>query len=371
MASCSSTQKDFKSLSHQSMKLPSGDIQFKESISEEEFKEDILLLRYALDKGYGAKGSVSDEIFDRVDLGLKNLAFIPKPIELCRKIGEAMSEFPDHHLKAKYRGTFCYKKNSEKVDVGNNLNDTKAAWKGIKTKGNIYTIAISQFTPGKWPGFLEFADEAMEKAKAIIIDLRGNGGGDDSIGFELAEKLAGQKIETPIAPAVRRNTPETLTLWDNYLNVLKNNSNNENMKNQLDIYIKENAKKMKKALAGEIEEFTTREIEKSDWKYDKSKGFQGPIYILQDKGCGSSGESTIDFFEFFPNVTKVGFNTAGMIHFGNIGIILLPHSGIQINIPTKANKYKDGRFIEFTGIKPDVLLEDGQDAYDYVLNELL
>jgi C-terminal processing protease CtpA/Prc len=85
---------------------------------------------------------------------------------------------------------------------------------------------------------------------------------------------------------------------------------------------------------------------------------------LQDKDCGSSGESTIDFFEYFPNVTKIGFNTVGMIHFGNVG---LPNSGLHIKMPTKANKYKDGRFIEFTGIEPDILLEDGQDAYEHAL----
>jgi C-terminal processing protease CtpA/Prc len=305
-----------------------------------------------------------------VDSALSDLTFIAKPMDMCKKIGEVMSEFPDHHLKAKYRGTFCYKKQSEIVNVGKNLNDTKGPWKGIKTKDGIYTIAISKFTPGKWPGFLEFADEAMKKAKAIIIDLRGNGGGDDSIGFELAEKLAGQKIETPIAPDVRRNTPETLTIWDNYLNVLKKNSNNEKMKKQLDIYIKENAQTMKKAFAGKIDEFTTRPTEDTGWKYDKTKGHQGPIYILQDKECGSSGESTIDFFEYFPNVTKVGFNTAGMIHFGNIGIVVLPNSSIQLNMPTKANKYKDARFIEFTGIKPDILLEESQDAYQHVLGIL-
>ena len=371
MASCSTTQKNFKGLTYKSIKLPIEEIQLKESLNKEEFKEDILHLRYALDRAYGAKGTISDDIFDKVDSALKDLNFIEKPMDMCKKLGTVMNDFPDQHLKAKYRGTFCYKKQSGKVNVGKNLNDTNKPWKGIKANDGVYTIAISQFTPGKWPDFLEFVDEAMDKAKAIIIDLRGNGGGDDSIGFELAEKLAGQKIETPIAPDVRRNTPEALIIWDNYLNVLKKNSNNENMRKQLDIYIKENAETMEKALVGQIDEFTTKPIEDTGWKYDKTKGYQGPIYILQDKECGSSCESSIDFFEYFPNVTKVGFNTVGMIHFGNIGIVILPNSSIQINMPTKANKYKDGRFIEFAGIKPDILLKDGQDAYEYVVNELL
>ena len=370
MSSCSTSKKDFKGLTYKSIKLPSGKIEFKKSINEKEFKEDILLLRYALDKAYGAKGTISDEIFEKVDSELSDLTFISTPLEMCKKIGEVMSVFPDYHLKAKYRGPFCYQKEIKKINVGKNLNDTEKPWKGIKSKDNIYTIAISQFSPGKWPGFFEFTKEAMKNAKAIVIDLRGNGGGDDSIGFELAEKLAGQKIETPIAPDIRRNTPETLTLWDNYLNVLKESSNNKRMNEQLDIYIKENAEKLKKVLAGEIDEFTTKPILATNWEYDKSKGYQGSIYVLQDKECGSSCESTINFFEYFPNVTRVGFNTAGMTHFGNIGIFLLPNSGIQINMPTKANKYKDGRFIEFTGIKPDIVLNSGQDAYEYVIQLL-
>jgi hypothetical protein len=368
--SCSSIKSDFNNLSYKSLILSERDSNFKELLSEEEFREDILLLRYSLERAYGARGTISDEIFEIVDRELSGLTFISKPIDICKKIGEVISKFPDSHLKAKYRGTFCYKKQSQKVNVGKNLNDTDNPWKGIKAKDGIYTIAISQFTPGKWPGFFEFADEALTKAKAIILDLRGNGGGDDSIGFELAEKLAGQKIETPIAPDVRRNNPETLTVWNNYLTVLKKDSNNESMKKQLDIYISDNKKNMDKVLNGQLEEFTTSPIKNTGWKYDKTKGCKGSIFILQDNECGSSCESTIDFFEYFPNVTKVGFNTKGMIHFGNIGIVVLPNSSIQINIPTKANKYKDDRFIEFTGIKPNIVLGDGEDAYDYVVHHL-
>ena len=118
MSACSTTNRNFKNLTYKSIKLPDGNIEFKKSINEDEFKEDILLLRYALDKAYGAKGTVSDGIFDKVDKALTNLAFESKPMDLCKKIGEALSEFPDHHLKAKYRGTFCYKKKFEKVNVG-------------------------------------------------------------------------------------------------------------------------------------------------------------------------------------------------------------------------------------------------------------
>jgi hypothetical protein len=329
------------------------------------------LLRYALDRAYGAKGTISDDIFKNVDKELKNLHFISSPQLLCQKIGEILIQFPDNHLKTKYLGNFCYQRKINKKNMGQNLNVSKDPWRGLKTKDGIYTIAISRFTPGNWPGFFEFVDEAKKHAKTIIIDLRGNNGGDDTIGYKLAEKLADQKIETPIAPDIKRNTPETLTIWENMLTLLKVGSSDKNLLYQIDIYLNNNSEIMNKVLNGEIEEFTSKPLIKTNWQYDKSKGFQGKIYILQDKDCGSSCESTIDFFEYFPNVTKVGYNTMGMIHFGNIGIVVLPHSSIQINMATKSNRYKDGRFIEFTGIKPDIELVDGQDAYEYVLNKLL
>lgn len=370
VSGCATMNKDFKGLSYKSLEFTKKP-DFKKELTVNEFQKDILLLRYGIEKGYGAKGTISESIFRKVDEALSHLTYTSDPIVLCKEIGKILSLFPDHHLKAQYRGKNCFDRKVNKVNVGHNLNKSEAPWKGFKEDNDTYTIAISKFSPGKWPGFHSFVDEAIQKAKTIIIDLRDNGGGDDSIGYQLAEKLAGQKVGTPIAPDVKRNSLDTLILWDNYLNVLKKSSQDPNMREQLESYINQNRKKKESVLNGELEEFTSSTSkEDSKWKYDSSKGFQGKIFILQNQDCGSSGESTIDFFEYFPNVTKVGRNTKGMIHFGNIGIVVLPYSSIQINIPTKANKYKDGRFIEFIGIKPDVLLEDGRDAYRYVLNEL-
>ncbi len=370
MSSCSSLKQDFRNLNYVSLKFSPDEVHIKPSITEQEFIHDMTLLRYALDRAYGAKGTISDDVFKNVDKELKNLHFISSPQLLCQKIGEILIEFPDNHLKTKYLGDFCYQRKINKNNVGQNLNVSKNPWRGIKTKDGIYTIAISRFTPGNWPGFFEFVDEAKNHAKSIIIDLRGNNGGDDTIGYKLAEKLADQKIETPIAPDIKRNTTETLTIWENMLTLLKVGSSDKNLLDQIDIYLNNSSEIMNKVLNGEIEEFTSKPLINTNWKYDQSKGFQGKIYILQNKDCGSSCESTIDFFEYFPNVTKVGYNTMGMIHFGNIGIVVLPHSSIQINIATKSNRYKDGRFIEFTGIKPDIELVDGQDAYKYVLSKL-
>lgn len=271
MTACSTNT--FKNLSYNSLRIEDFSKKYKSEVNPVEFQEDILFLRYALERAYGGKGTIDESIFKSVDKKLQNLELISNSKELCQKIGKVLSDFPDHHLKAKYKGTFCYRPNIKLVDVGKNKNDTQKPWKGIISSDKVYTIAISKFTPGKWPGFHDFLDEAVKKAKAIIIDLRGNGGGDDSIGYEMAEKLAGQNIETPIAPDVRRRTPETLVIWENYLRVLKSNTKNKNMITQLDLYLKENSVLMEKSLKGELEEFYTKPIETTNWKYDRKKGF--------------------------------------------------------------------------------------------------
>jgi hypothetical protein len=358
---------DFNQINYKSLRLPSSPVAEKLSLTESDFQEDLTLLRYALLNAYGARGTIDEDLFLSVDSELKKLSFIDKPKNLCEKIGEILSQFPDYHLQAKFNGESCYKRKIVKINIGKNRNDSKQPWKGIVEVNGIYTISISKFPPGAWPGFHEFIDEAMKNSKAIVIDLRGNGGGDDSIAFEMAERLARQKLETPFASDLKRNSPETLTIWDNSLKLMKKHFSDPEMHKQIDMYINDNSKLLAKSLAGEIQEYTSEPVESTYWKYDTSKGYKRPIYILQDKECGSSAESAIDFFEYFPNITKVGINTAGMIHFGNVGLVILPNSGITIQMPTKANKYKDGRFIEFTGITPDIVLNDGQDAYDYVL----
>jgi len=93
-----------------------------------------------------------------------------------------------------------------------------------------------------------------------------------------------------------------------------------------------------------------------------------PVFILQDRGCASSCESSIDFFEYVDHVKRVGENTAGFVHFGNMGFTMLPISVIQVNIASTFNTYRDGRFIEMTGIKPDIAVPAGEDAYSFLVD---
>lgn len=103
------------------------------------------------------------------------------------------------------------------------------------------------------------------------------------------------------------------------------------------------------------------------YQFSFERGFAKPVYILMDGECGSSCESTIQSFEWHPYVKRVGENTVGCLHFGNIGDFWLPESRVQVQMATQYNEYFDGRFLERIGIAPDIRVPSGTDALEYIL----
>jgi hypothetical protein len=73
------------------------------------------------------------------------------------------------------------------------------------------------------------------------------------------------------------------------------------------------------------------------------------------------------FITYFPNVKKVGTNTKGQVHFGNVGKLILRNSGIIVQLATSYNMYFDRRFIEKVGIAPDIYITDDQDAMNVAI----
>ena len=68
------------------------------------------------------------------------------------------------------------------------------------------------------------------------------------------------------------------------------------------------------------------------------------------------------------NAKRVGQHTYGAVHYGSVGSVILPYSSVALNMGIGFNKYKDGRFIEKMGIKPDIEVPTGKDALQVVYN---
>jgi C-terminal processing protease CtpA/Prc len=195
----------------------------------------------------------------------------------------------------------------------------------------------------------------------VIVDLRGNGGGDDSRGYDLARALTDAP---PVDGALRmheRQTPETLTLWMNTVTAQRG----------------DDGKLAPHVLARLTEAKTARDASlragAREWKVTENaartvvlgpRAFHGPIAILVDAACASSCESSLVVLRVHPNARVFGERTAGFIHFGNVGRVTLPRSHVRVNIPTKYDEWPNGKLYDKVGFEPDVALAPGTDALE-------
>lgn len=105
----------------------------------------------------------------------------------------------------------------------NAISDAQKIWEvEIKTTsaGKEYLfVSITKFINHKdavWNGFLDAVKREIGRAEFLVLDLRGNGGGDDTKGMELAELLNGGPTGHPIVKQYISLTPETLAILGNY-----------------------------------------------------------------------------------------------------------------------------------------------------------
>jgi C-terminal processing protease CtpA/Prc len=210
----------------------------------------------------------------------------------------------------------------------------------------------------------------LGKADLVILDMRGNGGGDDTKGYELSYLLAGSKLKTPYLPRWTSQTPESYQLFVNCFDSWIRQDLAENKPpSQYIVDLKSQYMQMRdNVLAGKPPE-NQQPDDSTDFDYSKS--IKKPIYILIDAHCGSSCESSTDAFEFNKLVKTVGERTAGYVHFGNNGNLFLKNSGINVQMAISYNRYFDGRFIEKVGMEPKIKVPTGSDAMDFAWNDFL
>jgi len=346
------------------------------TLTHEQINEDIDYLIRVLNRAYSGSVKLPDEEFKNLVKKLKGIKG-PKTIEQFGVlVSKLFMEISDSHLTVYFKGLnnqgINFKASVDQDLIGSNM-AREGVWKVESTlinKRKVVIVGITQFpNPSSqlWNGFEEKIMSTLEQNNVLIIDLRGNKGGDDSKGYWLASYLRGKEAEVPYATPFDMNTPEAFVVMANAPIVIKSYFNGLSLEDADLEWIKKLKFLEAKALRGEKVDLRNNAAMSSTRGETRSKfRHRGPIYLLIDNKCSSSGESSVDFFENIPRVTKVGQNTAGMVHFGNNGFVMLANSSLVIQLATSFNSYKDGRFIEKTGIKPDIYIESGKNALNEV-----
>jgi Peptidase family S41 len=350
-------------------------------LSRSEVHADVDLLIYALTTGYGGRKYVPSAAFLTA---LQDLQAIDKPMspsELRDQIDSVLLVIPDNHLKARLDGKTSQLRRSKekKASVGPNAASSyEKNWEvriDRKKGRRILFISLTSFPSGRdpvWNGFLEGVRSLMPLSDAAVVDLRGNGGGDDQKGFSLASLFLGREAVPPVEKQIFSQTPQTFAIAETGYRVTKLRLLTEGRKvpKYLDDLIREQDENFELASQRKLPEERV-EVNKKKHSVAQFAAYSKPVFILIDAACASSCESTVHAFETHPTVKRVGENTAGYIHFGDIGQLVLPTSRINVQMATKYDQYFDHRFLERVGITPDIRVRPGIDAYETVLNHYL
>ncbi len=227
---------------------------------------------------------------------------------------------------------------------------------------SIYDMAHRGNSYEAWSDFIEKFDEIYlndkdkwEKGR-IILDVRGNRGGEDKPIDHVAKRLYGNMVNTYKRCEIR-DTPLGNWILHKHGAFKPQNYKNDGLKDT-DIVQRKCFSGKNRVLFDETQTF---------YPFNEKDGYKGRIDILLCSRVGSSAESAYTSFYHHPNVRYIGENTHGMQQYTQ-GTFNTPWGGsMRVGWGKLTYWDKEGENIEVVGHKPDVNCS-GTDAFDKALS---
>jgi hypothetical protein len=200
-----------------------------------------------------------------------------------------------------------------------------------------------------------------EDEPVIVVDLRGNGGGNEKWPVQWIQGLTGRRAESVFIVS-ELHSKTTMAGRANMFAYY------------YDLYPDIDAFR-------QDAEWTTNTAQAYEDGM-RQPGWTGPRYpqmplipndttlvIVMNGLVASAGEGFVMRASQAENVVLVGENSRGALTFGNISYHLLPHSRLRVTLPINFNLYLDMAFREGKGISPDLWVP-AADAVNYAVAAL-
>jgi|GEM_PF-4394873 hypothetical protein len=176
----------------------------------------------------------------------------------------------------------------------------------------------------------QFVEDAktLRKDKVIVVDVRGNGGGNSSWGSAWIDEVFGFHKEPPIKSFFVLASPGNKAHFESLYSHLQKTGG---LTSEEAAVFWQKILNTVKVPTGKLEEFHETP---SKSETQSKKGFKGLIYVLTDAGVFSSGETFVEQLKLMPRVKQVGIATNASTYYSDIRFDIAP-SGLAFNFPTK------------------------------------
>jgi hypothetical protein len=362
----------------------SASLTYPQTLTAEQVQQDVDLLVDVFQKTFSGRFYFSPKEMDQYVQSLSSIHGEMYIFDFWTSIDDVLLKIPDQHTSASlYINGYNMMTprrlmQVKKPNVGKNrISDPAKVWEvsRVGVHQDVALICITSFPPSGnpvWKTFLDSVRKGLDGTKAAILDLRGNSGGDDYFGMEMAKIFWGGPFHHEVRTQFNNTSPEALAIFANRFRL---QSLKDGTAQNPDLHSEQQVQsfmlKLNQALQGLIAPVQIPGKAGSDPQAVVTEtGYRKPIFVLIDGQTASSGEFTAMAFSRNPYATIVGENSGGYVHFGNAGKLLLPNSRIQVAISTQFSQLEDGAFIEKTGITPMKTVSPGQDAFQNVLAEI-
>lgn len=235
--------------------------------------------------------------------------------------------------------------------------------------GNTAYLRVSSFSTSqissKGQSFHAFVDKsfqtiAQRKLKYLILDMRGNGGGNDALGAEIFKYL----------------TDKPFGFYKSIQTITQRIENTQYFDGGLSYFNSSVSRRLRSLTNG-------RYLVKSwpglrRFKPKRKNRFKGKMYVLLDGGSFSSTTEFASIIHYHKRATFVGEESGGNYHTNTSGImpvLVLPHSKIRVRMGLLQYRTVVGDYPKGKGILPDYpvnyTIQDVLQKRDVVLNRTL